>query len=78
MQMSEIKKIKKQAKEPFKYFCYGNLLCQSLKSQSEGTCWLKNPLRDEDQSGNGPRYVPGFFVIISESLRSDTRLHPDL
>ena len=44
--------------------------CLGLSSMSEGTCWPNCTLQDENHSGNGPRYVPGFLCRTSGKLTS--------
>ena len=49
-----------------------------LKSRSKGTCWLNYPLQDENFSGTGPRWIPGFLCRKSGKAPERLRIEPEL
>ena len=47
-------------------------------SRSEGTCWPKYPLQDEDHSGNSPICTPDSICISLGIVRSSSLLNPKM
>ena len=51
----------------------GGLCERSRPGMSQLDCWnnkQRTPLQDGDHSGNDPRLVPGFYVIVPECSRN--------